>query len=40
MPQAVISGTGLYQAPNVITNEELVEAFNAFADRQNETHAA
>jgi len=39
MPQAVISGTGLYQAPYVITNEELVRAFNAYADRQNEEHA-
>ena len=39
MPQAVISGTGLYQAPNVITNEELVRAFNAYVDLQNAEHA-
>jgi len=35
MPQAVISGTGLYQPPHVITNAELVAAFNAHAERQN-----
>ena len=36
----VISGTGLYQPPHVITNAELVEAFNAYAALQNEKHAA
>jgi len=35
MPQAVISGTGLYRPPHVITNAELVAAFNAHAERQN-----
>ena len=35
MPQAVISGTGLYQPPHVVTNEELVAAYNAYAERQN-----
>ena len=29
MPQAVISGTGLYQPPHIVTNEELVTAYNA-----------
>src|ERR1700739_3998596 len=40
MPQAVISGTGLYQPPHVITNAELVDAFNAYADSQNTKNAA
>ncbi len=38
-PAVVISGTGLYRPPHVITNAELVEAFNAYADRQNALHA-
>jgi beta-ketodecanoyl-[acyl-carrier-protein] synthase len=40
MHQVVISGTGIYQPPHVITNAELVEAFNAYADLQNAEHAA
>ena len=39
MTQVVISGTGLYQPPHVITNAELVEAFNAYVALQNEQHA-
>ncbi|HSI49365.1 MAG TPA: beta-ketoacyl-ACP synthase III [Ideonella sp.] len=39
MTRVVISGTGLYQPPHVITNAELVEAFNAYAALQNEQHA-
>ena len=39
MPQAVISGTGLYQPPHIITNAELVQAFNAYAEAHNTTHA-
>jgi beta-ketodecanoyl-[acyl-carrier-protein] synthase len=39
MPQAVISGTGLYQPPHIITNAELVAAFNAYAERQNAVNA-
>jgi beta-ketodecanoyl-[acyl-carrier-protein] synthase len=39
MPQAVISGTGLYQPPHIITNAELVEAFNAYAASHNTAHA-
>lgn len=38
--RVVISGTGLYQPPHVITNAELVEAFNAYAALQNEKNAA
>ncbi|MGM9489959.1 beta-ketoacyl-ACP synthase III [Ideonella sp. YS5] len=40
MTSVVISGTGLYRPPHVITNAELVEAFNAYAAMQNEKHAA
>jgi beta-ketodecanoyl-[acyl-carrier-protein] synthase len=39
MPQAVITGTGLYQPPHVVTNEELVAAFNAHADAHNAKNA-
>jgi beta-ketodecanoyl-[acyl-carrier-protein] synthase len=39
MHQAVISGTGLYQPPHIITNEELVAAFNAYAENQNAANA-
>ncbi|MFT7723861.1 MAG: beta-ketoacyl-ACP synthase III [Roseateles sp.] len=39
LPAVVISGTGLYRPPHVITNAELVDAFNAYADRQNTLHA-
>ena len=31
----VISSTGLFTPPDVITNEELVASFNAYADRYN-----
>jgi len=40
MSKIVISGTGIYQPPHVVTNAELVEAFNRYADLQNEQHAA
>jgi beta-ketodecanoyl-[acyl-carrier-protein] synthase len=40
MTRVVITGTGLYRPPHVITNAELVEAFNAFAALQNEKNAA
>jgi beta-ketodecanoyl-[acyl-carrier-protein] synthase len=36
----VISGTGLYRPPHTISNAELVEAFNRYADLHNEQHAA
>jgi len=39
MKNVVISGTGLYRPPHVITNAELVEAFNAYADLQNAKNA-
>ncbi len=39
MKEAVISGTGLYRPPQVITNAELVASFNAYADLQNAKNA-
>ena len=39
MKNVVISGSGLYQPPHIITNAELVEAFNAYADLQNARNA-
>jgi beta-ketodecanoyl-[acyl-carrier-protein] synthase len=40
MHNVVISGTGLWVAPEVISNDELVVAFNAYAKRFNEENAA
>ena len=40
MTSVVISGTGLYQPPHVITNAELVESYNAYTDLYNTRHAA
>ncbi|OYT87560.1 MAG: beta-ketoacyl-ACP synthase III [Burkholderiales bacterium PBB6] len=39
MTRVVISGTGLYQPPHVISNAELVEAYNAYAELQNQKNA-
>jgi beta-ketodecanoyl-[acyl-carrier-protein] synthase len=39
MTDVVITGTGLFQPPHVITNAELVQSFNAYADLQNTQHA-
>ncbi|MEO7497503.1 MAG: beta-ketoacyl-ACP synthase III [Massilia sp.] len=39
MKQVVISGTGLFTPPHAISNEELVTAFNAYAERHNAEHA-
>ena len=39
MTRVVISGTGLYRPPHVITNAELVDAFNRYVALQNEQHA-
>lgn len=39
MHDVVISGTGLWVAPEVITNAELVASFNAYARRYNEANA-
>ncbi|KUJ82812.1 MULTISPECIES: beta-ketoacyl-ACP synthase III [Microbulbifer] len=35
----VVSGTGLWTPPEAISNEELVEAYNSYAERYNERHA-
>ncbi len=40
MSHAVIAATGLYTPPNALSNEELVETFNAYVDRFNAAHAA
>jgi beta-ketodecanoyl-[acyl-carrier-protein] synthase len=39
MHRVCISSTGLYNPPEVITNAELVAAFNQFADLDNAAHA-
>lgn len=39
MKQVVISGTGLFTPPHSISNEELVVAFNAYAEQYNAEHA-
>ena len=39
MVQPAITGTGVYTPANVITNAELVTAFNAYADTFNAQHA-
>ena len=39
MYQPVISGTGVFTPSEVITNDELVVAFNAYADRMNAENA-
>ena len=39
MHQPVISGTGVFTPEEVITNDELVAAFNEYADRFNAEHA-
>ena len=40
MHRVAISSTGIYIPPDVITNEELVDSFNRFADQENAMHAA
>ncbi len=39
MSNVVISGSGLFTPPDVISNEELVASFNTYVDRFNERHA-
>lgn len=39
MSNIVISGTGLFTPPHVITNDELVEAFNSYVDEYNKDHS-
>ena len=40
MHRVAISSTGLFVPPEVITNEELVAAYNRYAQLENEKHAA
>ncbi len=40
MVQPAITGTGVFTPEQSITNDELVAAFNAYADRYNAAHAA
>ncbi|TWI62967.1 beta-ketodecanoyl-[acyl-carrier-protein] synthase [Pseudoduganella lurida] len=40
MKQAVISGTGLFTPPHAISNEELVESYNAYVALFNDENAA
>jgi len=40
VPKAVIAATGLFTPDQSISNAELVSAYNAWADRFNEAHAA
>ncbi len=39
MANIVISGTGVFTPPHIITNEELVTAYNAYADAYNMTNS-
>ncbi len=39
LPQAVIAATGLYTPPHSLSNAELVETFNTYVARFNETNA-
>ena len=39
-PKIVISGSGIWTPSNIITNEELVESYNAYAEKFNSDHAA
>lgn len=39
MTDVIISGTGIYVPPHVVTNDELVTAFNAYVDRFNAENA-
>ena len=39
-PKIVISGSGVWTPSNVITNEELVESYNAYAEKFNSDHAS
>ncbi|MCA0044136.1 beta-ketoacyl-ACP synthase III [Celeribacter litoreus] len=40
MQEVVISGTGVFTPPHSISNDELVEAFNAYVDLYNAKHLA
>ena len=39
MHRVAISSTGIFIPPHVITNDELVAAFNTFAEQENAAHA-
>jgi beta-ketodecanoyl-[acyl-carrier-protein] synthase len=39
-PKIIISGSGIWTPSNIITNEELVESYNAYAEKFNSDHAA
>lgn len=39
MIQPAITGSGVFTPSQMITNDELVVAFNAYADRENAKHA-
>lgn len=39
MKSVVISGSGLYTPPNKVSNQELVDVLNAYADHYNQIHA-
>ena len=39
-PKIVISGSGVWTPSNVITNEELVKSYNAYAEKFNSDHAS
>ncbi len=39
MFQAAITGSGVFTPEEIITNDELVEAFNAYIDRWNDAHS-
>lgn len=39
-PKIVISGSGIWTPENIITNEELVASYNAYAEKFNSDHAA
>ena len=39
MTDAVIAATGLYTPPNSLSNDELVETFNAYVERFNAANA-
>lgn len=39
-PKVVISGAGIWNPPNVLTNEELVGAYNAYAEKYNRENEA
>lgn len=39
MAKVVLSGSGVFTPPHVITNDELVESFNTYVDLYNARHA-